>query len=85
MAFIPDPIVILNLILCIVILIIGYAAYSKSSDINALLIGIAFGLFGLSHLTTLFGLTQVPDFILAILRLAGYVLVAWALYRYFRK
>ncbi len=85
MAFIPDPIVILNLILCIVILIIGYAAYSKSSDINALLIGIAFGLFGLSHLTTLFGLTQVPDFFLAILRLTGYVLVAWALYRYFRK
>ena len=59
--------------------------YSKNSDINALLIGIAFGLFGLSHLTTLFGLTQVPDFFLAILRLYGYVLVAWALYRYFRK
>jgi CHASE2 domain-containing sensor protein len=85
MVFVPDPIVILNLILCIVILAIGCAAYWKSRDINALLIGIAFGLFGLTHLNTLLGLSLFPDLMFAILRLCGYFLVAAALYRYFRK
>ena len=85
MAFIPDPVVIINLLLCIVILIFGCAAYRKSNDINALLIGIAFGLFGLSHLNTLLGLRLFPEITFVLLRLCGYILVAAALYRYFRK
>jgi hypothetical protein len=47
MAFLPDSIIILNLILCTAILIIGCAVYRKNKDMSALLIGIAFGLFGL--------------------------------------
>jgi len=85
MAFVPDPVVILNLLLSIVILVIGCAAYRKSSDINALLIGIAFGLFGLTHLSTLLGVEFLPTIAFALLRLCGYILVAVALYRYFRK
>jgi len=85
MAFVPDPIVILNLVLCIVILAIGCAVYRKNNDINTLMIGIAFGLFGLTHLNTLLGLTLFPDIVFAVLRLCGYILVAIALYRYFRK
>src|SRR5208283_3286382 len=49
MAFVPDPVVILNLLLCIIILIMGCAIYGKRRDVNALMIGIAFGLFGHLH------------------------------------
>jgi len=85
MAFVPDPVIILNLLLCIVIFVIGCAAYWKNRDTNAFLIGIAFGIFGLSHLSTLLGFAFFPAFALALLRLCGYILVAAALYRYFRK
>ena len=85
MAFVPDPVVILNLLLCIIILIMGCAIYWKRSDVNALMIGIAFGLFGLSHLSTLLGIEFFPTIAFALLRLCGYILVAAALYRYFRK
>ena len=85
MAFIPDPVIIINLILCIVIFIFGYAAYRKSNNVNPLLIGIAFGLFGLSHLNTLLGLTLFPEITFVLLRLSGYVLVAAALYLSYRS
>ncbi|HNX16982.1 MAG TPA: hypothetical protein PKM50_01480 [Methanoregula sp.] len=85
MAVIPDPVIIINLVLCIVIFFLGYAAYKKSSNVNPLFIGIAFGLFGLSHLNTLFGLTLFPEITFVLLRLCGYILVAWALYRVLRE
>jgi hypothetical protein len=85
MAFIPDPVIIINFILCIIIFIFGYAAYRKSNNVNSLLIGIAFGLFGLSHLNTLLGLTLFPEITFVLLRLSGYVLVAAALYLSYRS
>lgn len=85
MAFVPDPVVILNLLLCIIILIMGCAIYWKKSDFNALMIGIAFGLFGITHLRTLLGVEFLPTIAFALLRLCGYILVAVALYQYFRK
>jgi len=85
MAFIPDPVIIINLILCIVIFIFGYAAYRKSNNVNPLLIGTAFGLFGLSHLNTLLGLTLFPEITFVLLRLCGYILVAAALYLSYRS
>jgi hypothetical protein len=84
MAFVPDPILILNLLLCIIILIMGCAIYGKRSDVNALMIGIAFGLFGVSHLYTLLGSTFLPAMAFADLRICGYILVAAALFLYFR-
>ncbi|MEN6444021.1 MAG: hypothetical protein WC391_09425 [Methanoregula sp.] len=85
MIIVPDPVVIINLLLCIVIFILGYVVYRKSDDVNALLIGIAFGLFGLSHLNTLLGLALFPEITFVLLRLCGYILVAAALYRYVKK
>jgi hypothetical protein len=85
MIFVPDPIVIINLILCIVILILGVVVYRKSNDVPALLIGIAFGLFGLSHLNTLLGLSLFPEITFVLLRLCGYILVAAALYGVMKK
>lgn len=85
MALIPDPVIIINLILCMVILLLGLVAYQKSNNVYVLLVGIAFGLFGLSHLNTLLGLTLFPEITFVLLRLCGYILVAVALYGYIRK
>ncbi len=85
MAFIPDAVVIINLVLCVIIFFLGYAAYRKSENVNLLLVGIAFGLFGLSHLNTLLGLTLFPEITFVLLRLSGYILVAAALYRAFKS
>ena len=80
MAFIPEPIVVLNLVLCGGILLLGYLVYRKRNIISALFIGIAFGIFGLSHLNTLFVPPLFPDVTFALLRICGYLIVAAALY-----
>jgi hypothetical protein len=80
MAFVPDPIVVINFILCAVILLLGYLVYRKRDTTSALFIGIAFGIFGLSHLNTLFDPALFPEVTFALLRICGYVIVSAALY-----
>ena len=80
MAFVPDPAVLVNLLLCIVILVLGYLVYRKRNSISALFIGVAFGMFGLSHLSTLLGLTLFPEVTFVLLRICGYLFVFAALY-----
>jgi len=80
MAFVPDPAVVVNLLLCIVILVLGYLVYRKRNSISALFIGVAFGMFGLSHLNTLLGLTLFPEVTFVLLRICGYLFVFAALY-----
>jgi hypothetical protein len=80
MATVPDPSVGINLFLCIVILVLGYLVYRKQEKISALLIGIAFGMFGLSHFSVLFGITMFSEMTFILLRICGYILVAAALY-----
>jgi len=80
MAFTADPVVVINLLFCIVILVLGYVVYRKKENFSALLIGIAFGMFGLSHFTLLFGITQIPEVTFILVRACGYILVAAALW-----
>jgi hypothetical protein len=80
MAFVPDPAVLVNLLLCIVILVLGYLVYRKRNSISALFIGVAFGMFGLSHLSTLLGQTLFPEVTFVLLRICGYLFVVAALY-----
>jgi hypothetical protein len=80
MHFVWDPIYAVNLVLCIVILSFGLAGYRRSKSIVPLYIGIAFGLFGLSHLATLFGLQKTLEIVLILVRTAAYLIVAYALY-----
>jgi hypothetical protein len=80
MTFVPEPIVVLNLVLCIVILLLGYLVYRKRDIISALFIGIAFGIFGLSHLNMLFVPPLFPEITFALLRICGYLIIAAALY-----
>jgi uncharacterized membrane protein (UPF0136 family) len=80
MNFVWDPISAVNLILCIVILILGVAGYRRSRSAIPLYIGIAFGLFGLSHLATLMGLKDTLEVALVVVRTVAYLIVAFALY-----
>ncbi len=73
-------ITIINLVLCVIILCIGIWGYSKKKSDVALYIGMAFGLFGVSHLLTLLGMAAAMDTILIIVRLLAYLLVVFALY-----
>lgn len=80
MAFVPDPAILVNLLLCIVILVLGYLVYRKRSSIGALFIGVGFGMFGVSHLSTLLELTLFPEVTFVLLRICGYLFVIAALY-----
>jgi hypothetical protein len=48
-----DPIYIVNLVLCIIILILGYLAYRKRKDTASLYVSLGFTFFCLSHFATI--------------------------------
>jgi hypothetical protein len=79
MTAVPDLTAGINLLLCIVIFLLGYLVYRKQEKISAILIGIAFGMFGLSHFSVLTGIV-FPEVTFILLRICGYVLVAAALW-----
>ena len=79
---------IINLVLTTVILILGiWAFFKRKSDIAqgsskaiaipdvALYIGIAFGLFAVSHALTLAGLAASLQALIIVIRVIGYLLV----------
>ncbi|MCZ7392962.1 MAG: hypothetical protein ABOK23_04425 [Candidatus Methanoperedens sp.] len=78
MAFIWDPITAVNLVLSVIILVLGYWGYKKSNDKVPLYVGVAFGLFGVSHLATLLGLAQRIVSMLIIIRTLAYLIVIFA-------
>ncbi|MBN1948781.1 MAG: hypothetical protein JW784_03485 [Candidatus Cloacimonetes bacterium] len=67
-----DPILIINLILCIVIFILGI---SRAKNRVALFAGIAFGLFGVSHVLSILGLSHQLETLTIIIRFLAYLLV----------
>ena len=80
-----DPIPIFNLIVCIIIVILGALCYFKSREVLPLYIGLAFGLFGISHAATILGLASLLTLPLIVIRAAAYLLVIYALYVYLRS
>ncbi len=85
MAFQWDPIVFVNLVLCIVIVFLGLVIYKKSRERLPLYIASAFGLFGVSHAATLAGLAPALTIPLIIIRTLAYLLVIYALYSHLRS
>jgi hypothetical protein len=79
MVFVPDLVSILNAVLCLIIVVLGTLVYVRKSAMGALLIGIAFGLFGLSHVYILLGLSAIWEIALITARICGYILVIAAL------
>ena len=75
------PELVVNLVLCIIILVLGIWGYSKRKYDVPLYIGIAFGLFGVSHLMKILGVAAGLASLLIAIRLIAYLLVVFALYR----
>ena len=80
-----DPIIFVNLILCIIIVIMGYLSYHKSGGHLPLYIAAAFGLFGVSHAATLLGFKIPLTIPLIIDRALAYVLIILALFFELKK
>jgi uncharacterized membrane protein (UPF0136 family) len=70
-----DTMTFLNLTLCSVILLLGVIGYYRKDRYAILYIGIAFGLFGISHLATLLGYRDILDGMLIWVRTIGYLVV----------
>ena len=75
-----DPVILVNLILCGVIVVMGTWQYIRTRSRIELYVGTAFGLFGISHLLTLLGLAAGLTLPLIIIRLLAYLIVIYALY-----
>jgi len=80
MQFHWDTLTFVNLILCIVILVFGIISYQRTKSRVTLYVGIAFGLFGLTHLATLLGMNITLNTALIVVRTLAYLLVTYAMY-----
>ena len=76
-----DPLVIINLFLCIAIFVLGMWGTRKEGNKTPLYVGIAFILFGFSHLMNILGFAHSLETFLITVRLAAYLLVVYAMYR----
>jgi hypothetical protein len=85
MALILDPIYIVNLALCTIILVLGFLGYKKGGNRIPLYVGIAFGLFGVSHLATILGFKDALESVLIVIRTVAYLTVIVALYRFLSR
>ena len=80
MQFNWNTLTFINLILCIVILVFGIISWQRTKSRVALYVGTAFGLFGLSHLASLLGLSNMLNIALIVDRTCAYLLVTYALF-----
>jgi hypothetical protein len=80
MQFTWNTLTFINLILCIAILVFGIIAWQRAKNRVVLYVATAFGLFGLSHLASLLGLSTVLNILLIIIRTLAYLLVTYALF-----
>lgn len=80
MNFSPDPVNIVNIILCTIIIIMGFVAYSKKKNAVPMLIAIAFLLFDIAHIIVLLGMHDSLEITLIVIRTAGYLIVIDAMY-----
>lgn len=85
MPFEWDPILFVNLLLCIGIVLLGFLCYRKSGDTLPAYIGAAFGLFGISHAATLAGFKVPLTIPLIVIRTLAYVLVLIALWQHLKN
>ncbi len=74
MALVMDPVIILNLIFCIIIVILAVVGYMKTDNTIPLYIGVSFGLFGISHLATILGYSSSTT-LLVIIRGLAYIVI----------
>ncbi|MCQ8904189.1 MAG: hypothetical protein NQU45_00525 [Methanothermobacter sp.] len=84
MSIIMEPVLTINFIFCMIILVMGYLGFRKLESPLLVYIGIAFGLFGVSHLAQLAGYPS-NAVALIIIRSIAYLLVIFAIFQTIRK
>jgi PAS domain S-box-containing protein len=80
MLFNPDPVTLINLSFCIVIVFLSWWWNSRTGSRTPLYIGLAFGLFGISHLFVLINLNKPLELALIFIRIAAYAFVTIGLF-----
>ena len=80
MPLVIDPLVIANLILCVIIIAMSLWSYCRTEDYAPLYIGAAFGLFGISHFATFLGLKDPLELALIVIRTLAYVIVIFGIF-----
>ena len=80
MSFNPDPVTLINLSFCIAVVIISCWWCVKTKSRTPLFIGLAFGLFGISHIFVLYNLNRPLEQVLILVRSAAYAIVAGGLF-----
>lgn len=77
-----DLITLANLLLCLAIVALGLLGYRRSKHALPLMLAVVFALFGASHLLILLGLFDDLEMVVFVIRVVGYALVIYLLYRY---
>ncbi len=76
-----DGITLLNAMLCVLILIAGCVAYIATGDNKPFHIGVAFGLFAVSHVIDLMGIQKLFEPTVMLVRVFGYLIVLFTILR----
>lgn len=77
-----DPMTVLNLVMALAVLAAGILGYKRMKSMVSLLVGIGFGLFAIAHMTILLGIDSMLYWFDLIIRVAGYLIVIYALLIY---
>lgn len=75
----------LNLILSLTVLIVGCLASLKTKRKSPFFIGVAYGLFSISHLIRLIGLETNFDTTVMLIRIFGYLIVVAAVFKMMKE
>jgi PAS domain S-box-containing protein len=76
MSFNPDPVTLINLTFCIVVVLVSCWWFTRTGSRTPLFIGCAFGLFGISHIIVLCNLNKPLETFQILIRIAAYAIVA---------
>ena len=76
-----DLIAVINIALCFVILSTAYWIFKRTRQSEALFIGLAFTLFGITHIITLFGLDVSAMNFVIVLRIIAYIFILLSIYK----
>ncbi|HIH02678.1 MAG TPA: hypothetical protein HA263_02105 [Methanoregulaceae archaeon] len=75
-----DLIPLVNFVLATAIFALGLWGYRRSGRQTEALVGVAFGLFAITHLLTLLGISST-ELLILIVRIIAYVVVMYAMFR----
>ena len=75
-----DVVNVINVLLCMAILFIGCTGYIRTKNKLPFHIGIAFGLFAVSHLISFLGMRKDLGITVILIRICGYLIMLLATY-----